>query len=371
MTPAALSATYTPTNSLVLLSSSTLTLTITNPFTVNAPDPTLLKIDITIPNDFTPTTTCTGSLTGSVCSLTATTYSLTGLSLFTNSINVTFTATAGYFTNSSTFISKLTYNNFQISTDGSLFVSPFCIEPCKACTTTATLCTSCLPTPYTNNNYLLLSNSTCLTACPDGFYLPNGTFTCSQCDTAVCLTCSGSATSCTSCSSPTFLMNTSCLLSCPNTYYGSGTTCVPCINQCYNCTNATYCHSCASGYHLNPDHTCLTTCPSAYISLSSVCTICTSPCATCSIGVTNCTKCITNYVLHNNNCLSTCPDAMYLDANSQCQNCISPCKFCSSALACISCVTNYYLYNGTQCVSTCPAGTYSLTIDCQACSSTC
>ena len=126
MTPAALSATYTPSNSLVLLSSSTLTLTITNPFTVTAPDPNLLKIAITIPNDLTPTATCTGSLTGSVCSLSGTTYSLTGLSLFTNTIDVTFTATASYFTNTSTFISKLTYNNFIISTDGSLIVSPFC-----------------------------------------------------------------------------------------------------------------------------------------------------------------------------------------------------------------------------------------------------
>ena len=371
MTPGILSATYTPTNTLVLLSSSTLTLTITSPFAVSAPDPTLLKIAITVPTDFTPTSTCTGSLTGSVCSLSATTYSITGLSLFTNTIDVTFTATAGYFTNSSTFLTVLTYNSFEVAKDGTLFVTPFCTEPCKACTNTPTQCTSCLPTPYTFNNYLLFGNSTCLTACPDGYYLPNGTFTCAQCDTTACLTCTATATTCSSCSTPTFLMNTSCLLICPNTYYGSGTTCVPCINQCFNCTNATYCLSCSTGYNLNPDNTCLTSCPASYISLSSICTACVSPCATCQSSITNCSSCITGYVLFNFTCITTCPDGRYLDANNQCQLCISPCQFCSAALVCTSCVTNHYLYNNTQCVVTCPSGTYGLTVDCQPCAATC
>jgi hypothetical protein len=371
MTPAALGATYVPTNSLTLLNSSTLSLRITSPFTISAPNPTLLAIAITVPTDFTPSATCTGSLTGSSCSLSGTVYTITGLNLFTNTINVTFTATAGYFTTTAAFTSVLSYSGNQVATDSTLTVSPFCTAPCKGCTTTATQCTSCLPTPYTSNNYLFSVNNTCLSVCPNGYYLPSGTFTCQPCDSAICLTCSSTATGCTSCSSPRFLHNSSCLLSCPNTYYGSNTSCLPCTNQCYNCSSATVCLTCVPGYNLNPNNTCLTSCPNGYIALSQVCSPCTSPCATCSLSVTNCSTCVTNYLLFNSTCIQACPDGRYQDVNGQCQLCVSPCQFCTTALLCTSCVINYYIYNSTQCVLTCPAGTYGQASSCQNCSSTC
>ena len=371
MTAAVLSTSYTPTNLLTLLSSSTLSLRITSPFTISAPDPTLLKIDITVPSEFTPSATCTGSLTGSSCTLVGSVYTLTGLSLFTNTVNVTFTATANYFTTSSAIFSVLSYNGSQVATDSSLTVSPFCTSPCQGCTTTASQCTSCLPSPYTSNNYLYSPNNTCLSACPSGHYLPNATFTCQQCDTTVCLSCSSTATSCTACSSPRYLFNSSCVLVCPNTYYGDNTTCLPCTNQCYNCTSSTNCLSCSPSYNLNPNNTCLNTCPSTYIALAQVCTKCTSPCATCSGSVVNCSTCVTNYLLFNNTCIQACPDGRYQDANQQCQLCVSPCQFCTTAIACTSCVTNYFLYNSTQCVMICPAGSYGTANVCQNCSSPC
>lgn len=166
MTPASLSLSYVPTNALVLLSSSTLSIRINSPFTLSASNPSLLKITVQLPSDFTGTATCSASLSGSVCSFSGSTYTLSSLTAFTNTVNLTFTATAGYFTSSSTFISALSYNNSLVATDNTLAVSPFCISPCKGCTSDATLCTSCLPAPYTNNNYLFTSNSSCLRSCP-------------------------------------------------------------------------------------------------------------------------------------------------------------------------------------------------------------
>ena len=88
-------------------------------------------------------------------------------------------------------------------------------------------------------------------------------------------------------------------------FFGNNTLCVVCINQCNNCTSATYCLSCITSFSLNPDHTCLSTCPSGYVSVASVCTTCTSNCVTCSNTPSNCTSCSNPYFLTGNNCVQT------------------------------------------------------------------
>lgn len=120
------------------------------------------------------------------------------------------------------------------------------------------------------------------------------------------------------------------MLVCPNTYYGDGTSCLVCLNQCYNCTNATYCLSCSSGYSLNPDHSCQTSCPVGYLSASLVCQKCTSPCLTCSETLTTCASCISGYILYSSSCVLACPLGKYKDGNNNCVNCISPCNYCTS-----------------------------------------
>jgi hypothetical protein len=50
MQPISLSIAYTPNNQLTLLSASTLNINIANSFTINAADPSLLKLTITLPN---------------------------------------------------------------------------------------------------------------------------------------------------------------------------------------------------------------------------------------------------------------------------------------------------------------------------------
>lgn len=210
ITPATLTTSCITTNALVLLSSSSLSLAITSPFNLSPPNPSLLTLTVTLPNDFTPTSSCTTSITGVVCSLSGNTYTLTSLTTFTSSINVTVTANAGYFTTSGVFTSTIKYNNNNVAQDTSLTVAPFCSSPCKGCTNSNTQCTSCLPTPYTSNNYLFSTNYTCVTECPTSYYVPAATSTCQQCNTSACLNCSGTASTCTACSTPYFLYNSTC-----------------------------------------------------------------------------------------------------------------------------------------------------------------
>jgi proprotein convertase subtilisin/kexin type 5 len=104
---------------------------------------------------------------------------------------------------------------------------------------------------------------------------------------------------------------------------------VPCVNQCYNCTNSTYCLSCITGYSLNPDKKCLTTCPDGYSSVSSICVLCTSNCLTCSSTPSTCTKCANPYFLTGSSCVQTCPDTFY-GSNNLCLTCINQCYNCTS-----------------------------------------
>lgn len=251
-TAAALAASYTPANTLILLAPSSLTLTLTSPFALSPSSPALLRIVIVPPAELTlHTTGCTLSLSGSVCTPTAANLTLTQLTSFSNTVSVTFSANASYFSTTGAFSLTLSYNGSVVAVNTALTVSSFCINPCKSCTS-ASQCLSCLPTPYTSLNYLYAGNNSCVSACPSTFFLPANGTTCNACNASACLNCVGSASTCTSCANPAFLMNTSCLLTCPNTYYGNNNLCVPCVNQCFNCTNSTYCLTCQTGYSLNP-----------------------------------------------------------------------------------------------------------------------
>jgi hypothetical protein len=108
---------YTANNQLVLLSSSLLNIMLTNTFTVNAPDPTLLKIAITLPTELTLTNSiCTTSISATCTSnINSNQIVLTQLTGFTNTINITFSANAGFFSTSSPFNIYLTYNNSAVS----------------------------------------------------------------------------------------------------------------------------------------------------------------------------------------------------------------------------------------------------------------
>ena len=101
--------------------------------------------------------------------------------------------------------------------------------------------------------FLLADNSSCLSVCPDGFYENTTDHSCYACDEK-CEICSQNSTFCQVCNStvgPTesfwFSANSSCLLACPDGFYEDYVDhkCYACDNKCSLCdVNSTFCQEC-------------------------------------------------------------------------------------------------------------------------------
>lgn len=173
MQPISLNVAYTPNNQLTLFSASTLNINIANTFAVSPADPSLLKLDITLPSQLTLTNiTCTTSISGALCtSGSGNTVTITQMTNFSNTINVTFSSLASFFTTTSPFNIVLSYSGFNVASNSVFTVSSYCIAPCQGCNTNASQCTSCLPSSHTTLiNYFSLNNS-CLATCPATYFV--------------------------------------------------------------------------------------------------------------------------------------------------------------------------------------------------------
>lgn len=154
-------------------------------------------------------------------------------------------------------------------------------------------CTSCSGVLYLNKN-----TNRCVADCPDPYWNNGGNNECTLCHTR-CTICGSSAeyTDCTQCAAAYFLLlsQTSCLTECPDTYWENdpGNSCDSCHSDCYTCSGAaTTCTSCTGDRFLYydpsiPDYT--NSCVLAagchlntyYHVLSHTCKPCSSLCATC------------------------------------------------------------------------------------------
>lgn len=133
-----------------------------------------------------------------------------------------------------------------------------CPQYCKTCTS-STQCTECLSLSY------LLYNNLCYSSCPLMTQSYNGT--CRACDDK-CLVCLYITTNCTSCKNIYFLYGNNCVDACPiGTYEGSqvginNIICLACVSPCLTCSiSATNCTSCSSSLHLY-NNICINDCPS-------------------------------------------------------------------------------------------------------------
>lgn len=246
---------------------------------------------------------------------------------------------------------------------------------CATCDTTCATCSggnanNCLT--CVAGKYLAFGLGTCLTACPNGQYFPNGTQTCYECNVN-CLTCSGTSTTCGSCGTSVngltlFLYSSTneCLSACPgNTYGNTGTnTCDACEGTCATCSGplATNCLTCSSGSFDSTAGTCTGTCGTGRYSSNNVCYDCPSHCSACSSS-TVCTQCQhvlgVDYFLNASSCLVNCPSGTYADTGSlTCVACTAPCATCSgSSTHCLTCATGNLIHGSNTCGS-CPNGQY-------------
>ena len=198
---------------------------------------------------------------------------------------------------------------------------------------------------------------------------------CQACPTS-CLDCvysAGIGMNCTLCQGSLYLINGTCLTTCPSGTYPSLSTssCINCgLPGCQTCVfNSSFlveCTKCMSGYLMLSDSLiCVTVCPSGYTQSGPKC-IPKPPCY--------------GYLL-NGFCYSTCPVGTYpIQANSttntaqSCANCSLDCRICISSTSCEQCNNNSVLHSTAStsaCLSYCPVGYYNSSGICMQCPANC
>jgi hypothetical protein len=170
-----------------------------------------------------------------------------------------------------TFLSSYDSSGYLIDQNSAtILYSILCLIPCKGCTSNVSACTSCYTnTNITSNIYLFSSNNSCLTSCPDGYYI-GASLICTACSSK-CLTCNSGSSNCTSCNTSSTYpalnltgLSGTCLSNCPIYFYLSTSLtpnqCTPCVSPCSSCTALNSCLSCAPGFYYS-NFTCQSTCP--------------------------------------------------------------------------------------------------------------
>lgn len=246
-----------------------------------------------------------------------------------------------------------------------------CQSPCATCTS-AVVCITCV------SGYYFLGNTTCTTTCTNFTTIANNsTRVCDPCS-AICLTCVGTIDTCTACASPAVYYNGSCQSSCPPggslaPYLGI---CTPCSSNCVTCLNAiNNCTSCSlnSSFPFLVNNTCISTCPDYYYNQSSTgsCFSCVSAninCKNCS-SISTCYSCDTAFVLYNSNCINYVPTG-YVNMSGVAVACSGDCRTCAVLPSnCTACQNNSL--EGNNCVTNCATGTISVSNVCVPCLSPC
>ena len=198
---------------------------------------------------------------------------------------------------------------------------------------------------------------------------------CSPC-ASECVECQGNATTCTYCDSNgtnKFLHNASCEVQCPQYHYDDTTqiphVCQPCASPCLECSGIDTCQSCVLGYYLM-NSSCILTCPDGTLPNNNTqqCDSCAVECGQCDGTIDNCTSCSGQAILHNNTCVTECPGKLIL-VNGGCVSCNVECDTCSQVVDnCTSCSVDYPLQHLTTCVTGCPQFYYPSNNECKECS---
>ena len=140
---------------------------------------------------------------------------------------------------SSTSSSASAYPNSTVCLD--------CPQQCQLCSS-HTMCSLC------SAGYVLHQNF-CYTDCPPAYFARSAQI--STVDTQVCWACQTgciqctNASACVACQAQMFLVEQTCISSCPNGNYPSGTLCYPCSTGCLSCSSAALCTQCGGSFSLS------------------------------------------------------------------------------------------------------------------------
>uniref|UniRef100_A0A8V0YXI6 Proprotein convertase subtilisin/kexin type 5 n=1 Tax=Gallus gallus TaxID=9031 RepID=A0A8V0YXI6_CHICK len=228
--------------------------------------------------------------------------------------------------------------------------------------------------------YLNEVTNSCITTCPDGFYLDKNKIVCRKCSEN-CKTCVEFQI-CTECKHGLSLHGTKCAIRCEDGKYHNGRECEPCHRSCATCAGGGVdaCINCTQGYFME-DGRCVQSCSTGYYLDHSTesgyksCKRCDASCLDCSgQGDRNCTICPNGYNLDSGVCVvgTVCKDDEYLDGSQECQLCEASCEKCTGPEVddCISCPRTRFFDSG-RCVMQCPRGKFEFKKQCHLCHHTC
>ncbi|XP_038025774.1 proprotein convertase subtilisin/kexin type 5 isoform X1 [Anas platyrhynchos] len=228
--------------------------------------------------------------------------------------------------------------------------------------------------------YLNEVTNSCITNCPDGFYLDKNKIVCRKCSEN-CKTCVEFQI-CTECKHGLSLHGTKCAIRCEDGKYHNGRECEPCHRSCATCAGGGVdaCINCTQGYFME-DGRCVQSCSTGYYLDHSTesgyksCKRCDASCLDCSgQGDRNCTICPSGYNLDSGVCVvgTVCKDDEYLDEFQECQLCDTFCDKCTGPEPnnCISCPSTRFFDDG-RCVIQCPRGKFEFKRQCHLCHHTC
>ena len=155
------------------------------------------------------------------------------------------------------------------------------------------------------------STLTCVSSC-DLYEYYDSNRVCQQCDN-ICLTCFGSATTCTSCTGNLYLDGNDCTTLCPLGTYG-----VASSNECLSDCQDSYFQNdidrlcyliCPSGYYGNVQtKKCTSSCPlGTYQDSQTVrCEFCDFNCLTCTGSASNCESCKYSWLVGSTCAATSC-----------------------------------------------------------------
>ncbi|KAL4463427.1 hypothetical protein ABPG72_003123, partial [Tetrahymena utriculariae] len=170
-----------------------------------------------------------------------------------------------------------------------------------------------------------------------------------------CLNCSSESV-CNKCSGGYYLIenSTTCQVCNQNNgYFIQQDQCLPCGQNCQNCKSQSDCQICKQGFYLIGSSTICKQCDlnNGYFVIRGQCLSCSLNCLTCS-SQNICQKCKSGYyMIGNSKTCTTCDfDTGYFLQDEQCLNCGQNCLSCSSEKVCTKCQNGYYLIgNSTKC----------------------
>lgn len=222
-------------------------------------------------------------------------------------------------------------------------------QNCLSCTNQGITCIDC------KDNFYLF-NGICVSKCPLG-YVSNSSDICEKCTDDKCKICqSNNLESCIECLNG-FLLGELCVNICPQGFYGDNKICLPCLQDCIECTSSSDCKQCNSESKLI-NNTCVPQCPEKTVSDSNgKCVPCTDlNCLRCDVDQDTCKICATPFILKDGKCVDDCGDEYFYDG-STCQPCETRCAKCNSSTNCTKCDDNSFLFN-QDCYENCPQFTY-------------